>query len=212
MGTQPYRAPSRPDPAGAPPRELVYRTGDDGPTAGRALVQTAIIGAIGAGVAAAAGSPTIAAAILVGGGVVGAWRWRRAPARPGIAIRVERGSLEITGPRGEALVRARLADVTNVSLDTKSISKVEDGNALDIAIRGDSRVRPELDVSRIVVTWGAAPSTVRLTDAYLAHMDAVEWLGKIRTFLRAHGWVPEDERADLDDEDEDVDEVAPASE
>jgi hypothetical protein len=25
-------------------------------------------------------------------------------------------------------------------------------------------------------------------------MENVEWLGKIRSFLRAHGWVPEDER------------------
>jgi hypothetical protein len=25
-------------------------------------------------------------------------------------------------------------------------------------------------------------------------MESIEWLGKIRSFLRSHGWVPEDER------------------
>jgi hypothetical protein len=28
----------------------------------------------------------------------------------------------------------------------------------------------------------------------LPHFEATDWLGRIRVFLRKHGWVPEDER------------------
>ena len=47
----------------------------------------------------------------------------------------------------------------------------------------------------------------------MAHADSVEWLGKIRVFLRSHGWLPEDERTTssgpddvVEGEDDDVDE------
>lgn len=201
MSLQPYRVPSPPprERKRKPERELVYRTTDHerNAIAARAALQVGIVGAVIAVVVAAAGSSAGSILVCLVTAIVAAMRWGRAPDAPGIEIHVEDGRIEITSPKGDVLLRARLDDVANVSLDTKSIANVQDGNALDVAMRGESRVRPELDVSRIVVsTYGTTGAGVRLTDAYVAHMDAVEWLGKIRTFPRSHGWVPEEKKDD----------------
>jgi hypothetical protein len=60
----------------------------------------------------------------------------------------------------------------------------------------DAKVGPKVDTARIVLI-GASGREVRLTEDYLSHMHATEWMGKIRVFLRKHGWLPEDEREDL---------------
>ena len=57
----------------------------------------------------------------------------------------------------------------------------------------DAKVGPKVDTARIVLV-SASGRQVTLTQDYLAHMSATEWLGKIRVFLRKHGWLPEDER------------------
>jgi hypothetical protein len=81
-----------------------------------------------------------------------------------------------------------------VTLDTKSIRKVEPGRDVIPAVQFiTSQVGPEIDVARIVLDV-ADHTPVRLTDAFLPHTDSVEWIARIRVFLRAHGWVPEDER------------------
>ncbi len=56
----------------------------------------------------------------------------------------------------------------------------------------DSRVAPEIENARIVVVGKRGEA--RLSEEYLAHMEASEWLGKVRVFSRKHGWVPRDER------------------
>jgi hypothetical protein len=100
-------------------------------------------------------------------------------------------------------VHLRLTALRDVRLDTKSIRKVEPGRD---AVPGtqfiNTNLGPEIDVARIVLHVEGQSEPVRLTNAFLAHMDSMEWARKIRAFLRTHGWIPADERDDEDDEDD----------
>ena len=204
--------------------ELVYVANDQerhiGPA--RGALQIGIAGTVLGAVAAAVGHPEIGAGVILGAAALGFWRWRRAPDVSGLILRVDEGVL-VVHVRGtdEVIARTRLADLRNVTLDTKSIRKVEPGRDVVPAVQFiNSQVGPEIDVARILLELnGRVPSTIRLTEAFVAHTDSVEWIGKIRVFLRAHGWLPEDERTTLsvpdddadEDEDDDEDEVARGS-
>jgi hypothetical protein len=198
-----------------PPAELVYDGIDRGGRRlpGVGLVQAFSLPVVIAGALSAKVSPTAGLVGLVVSGAAGVW-WLRRPPQSGVVLRVEHGELLVI-PRGkkEPKARFKLTNLTNVALDTKTIQRVEDGGSAIPAMRfADSRVGPELDTARIVLVPRQG-SSLPLTEAHVAHMDATEWLGKIRVFLRKHGWVPADERGDEHgpdsiDEDEDEDEDA----
>ena len=57
------------------------------------------------------------------------------------------------------------------------------------------RTRGVIDVSRVMLVPMEPREPVALSEDDLAHMDAVELASQVRRFLRAHGWLPEDERA-----------------
>lgn len=95
-----------------------------------------------------------------------------------------------------------LADLSDVVLDTKTIQRVVEGPSMVAAVRYiDTRTNPDVDVARIVLVERDG-TTIRLGEKFLAHMDAVDSLGKIRVFLRKHGWLPDDERPADDEPDE----------
>jgi hypothetical protein len=195
--TSPYRAPDSIPEARA---ELVYVAGDRERHAApaRTAMQIGILGGVSGVVAAAAGFPSIGAAVLGVSAAVGIWRWRRAPEVLGIAIAVESGDLRVTNrATNKTLVDVRLVNLLDVALDTKSIRKVVPGKDAIPAVQFiNTSVGPEVDVARIVFHLADEQEPVFLTEPFLAHMDAVEWVGKIRSFLRQHGWVPADERDD----------------
>jgi hypothetical protein len=165
----------------------------------RALAQVAIAGGIVAWLTYLAGLQAISAVLLV---VSVAWavsRWRRTPDPAEVVLIVEYGVLKVTRARSQVLLCARTGRIANVALDTKTIRKVQQGSALTAAARFiDTKVGPEFDVARIVFDVDGLAEPVHLSEAYVAHMDCVEWLGRIRSFLRSHGWVPEDERDEED--------------
>jgi hypothetical protein len=195
--TTPYRAAgTNPEPRA----ELVYLSKDRENVVGpaRAALQAGIAGAVGGIVIAGAGYAAVGAGVLGLSTAFGLWRWRRAPEVTGIALIVEAGSLTVA-PRGtkKPLLEERLVDVLDVALDTKSIRKVLPGKDAIPAVQFiNTSVGPEVDVARIAFHLGdpADPKIVRLSDQFAPHMDAVEWVGKIRSFLRRNGWVPIDER------------------
>lgn len=195
--THPYRVEDAIDDARA---ELVYVAGDleRHVAPARTAMQIGIAGGAGGVLAAAVGAPSIGAAMLGLAAAIGIWRWRRAPEVAGIVIAVERGDLYVTNrSTKERLVEVRLVDLLDVALDTKSIRKVVPGKDAIPAVQFiDTRVGPELDVARIVF-YLANAKPVRLSEQFLAHMDTVEWVGKIRSFLRRQGWIPADERDPL---------------
>lgn len=178
--------------------ELIYVAGDrERHTAPvRSAMQGGMVGGVGGVIIAAAGFPSIGAALLGVAAALGVWRWRRAPEVAGITIAVERGDLHIAHrTTKEPLLDVRLVSLLDVALDTKSIRKVMPGKDAIPAVQFiNTSVGPEVDVARIVFHLADEQEPVRLSDQFLAHMDAVEWVGKIRSFLRSHGWVPADER------------------
>jgi hypothetical protein len=149
--------------------------------------------------------PTAAAVGMVAAAVGGIWWWRRAPHAGGVVLRVEGGDLLVlSANKKHVKERIRLEDL-DVVLDTKVIQRVQEGGSAIPAMRFiDATVGPELDTQRIVVLGGATNGKggkrLALTEEYVPHMDAVEWFGKIRVFLRKNGWTPADERAAPDSE------------
>jgi len=55
------------------------------------------------------------------------------------------------------------------------------------------QVGSESDVSRILLV--TCDQDIPLTDEYLSSSYTTESFGKMRRFLRSHGWLPEAERA-----------------
>ena len=195
--TSPYRIhdKSRKD---RPSAELVYLAQDQEKHVGpaRAAIQLSIAGGVSGMTAAGVGHPQIGAAIFAGTVLFGIWRWRRAPEIAGLLLHVDDGVLSITERSTKRIVvQVQLADLENVSLDTKSIRKVTPGQDAVPATRFiHSQVGPEIDVARIVLETSARPTPIHLSETFLAYSETVEWIAKIRMFLRSHGWLPTDER------------------
>jgi hypothetical protein len=87
-------------------------------------------------------------------------------------------------PRGRRKpVSVLLREVRNIEVE--SDTRVHSGG-------GGSENRVTLSCVCLIAGRGAARFT--LVEEPLVYMYAVEWLGKIRSFLRSHGWTPEGER------------------
>jgi hypothetical protein len=194
----PYRIPDLPDRSEPPPSSLVYEAIDRGQSQSSSVVffklfSLPVVASVAAAVVV---GPTAGLFALVG---TAAFAWtRRARTKMGAILRVEEGVLFITSrSTGAELLRLKLREVVDVRLDSKTIQRVVEGGSAIPAMRFlDSRVAPEIENARIVVVGERAEA--RLSEEYLAHMDASEWLGKVRVFLRKHGWVPRDERDEHD--------------
>jgi hypothetical protein len=175
-----------------PRSELVVTlSGQDRRSSAVALFQLFTAPLMVAGLLSVVLSPTAGLLGLVATGVIVIWMWRRRKQADRIVLAVESGDL-IVGAGGRPIARMRLGDLEDVALDTKSIRPVQEGGSAVPAVRFiDSKVGPEIDVSRIVLVGGGR--SMRLHEAHVAHMTATEWVGKIRVFLRKNGWVPLDE-------------------
>ncbi len=151
--------------------------------------------------AAALIEPWVGLAALVGSAALVVYRRRAERESTGAVLRVEHGDLIVAslGARRER-ARFRLASLRDVALETKTIQIVHEGATLVPGLQlVESKVGPKLDKARIVFVR-AGERDIHLTDPFLAHMDATEWLGKIRVFLRKQGWLPESELRGDDDE------------
>jgi hypothetical protein len=188
----PYRRAELPKSRGNPPRELFYKpqNREGQMTATRAYVRYVLF-AIPFAIFAAMASWGLALACVA---ALVAWdvaRWQREK-KLGVRLSIDSGRLAID-PRGTGGLAREipLGMLDDVSLDTR------------LAKRAGREVRPDgilasgpsftVDESRILfVVAGGEP--YRLTETFHSQSDEAEWLGKIRVFLRAHGWVPADER------------------
>lgn len=106
----------------------------------------------------------------------------------GVSVRVERNVLVLP----EA--RVPLDELLNVEIDSKAIQRITMQQPLGAPML-TSVVGPSLDAGRLVFVFldGEEERRAVLTETYAPHFHCVEWLGKVRVFLRTHGWVPEDE-------------------
>ena len=123
-----------------------------------------------------------------------AWKGMKQGPRKGVSLAVAEGNLVVRPSREKDPIC--LTEVRDVNLDTKTIHLVQEGPALVPQARFlSARPGPEVDRARVVIVT-RNDGEVLVTKEYLAHMDAVDWMAKIRVFLRKHGWVPEDERGE----------------
>ena len=193
----PYRLPPAADPTTTAPADLFYPAAIE---ASRTRVARAgalvwLLGPVLA-VVAFAGHPLLAGTGLVLVLAFAIGRARRAGKKTGVLLAVKDNVLTLTDG-GRPLLALPLAELDDVGLDSKSIRKVELGQDAVPAVRFiNTQVGPEIDVARISLSIEGREEPFLLTSAFLPHMDAVEWAGKIRSFLRRHRWVPQDERDD----------------
>ena len=189
------RKPARTD-LSAAPSELVYAATDASRRGSSVVAMFKVFSApmIVVIVLSQIAGPTVAVVGMVASAIAAIWWWRRAPNLGGVVLRVERGELWVTSENRTMATRFPLAEV-DVELDTKTIQKVQEGGSAIPAMRFiDATVGPDLDVARIVVVGRS--ERLPLTDDSVPYMEATEWFGKIRVFLRKNGWVPGDERDD----------------
>jgi hypothetical protein len=177
------------------PRELVYAPLErQGPRPGAAALQIFAFPLIVGVIASVVLTPT---AGLVGIALTAAfmiWSFKR-PSDAGLLLRIDGGELVVSA-RASAMTttRMRLDDLADVVLETKTIQPLMDGTSAIPAMRFiEGRVGGDVDTARIALV-GCEGDSVLLGATYLAHMEALEWFGKIRVFLRQHGWVPASEQ------------------
>lgn len=117
-------------------------------------------------------------------------------------LRIERGVLAVSSSRSKTTrFSIELADLDNVLLDSKTIQRVTEGDSAIPAMRLlDSKVGPDVDVTRIALI-AADGRRCLLTDEHMPYTETSEAFGKLRVFLRKHGWVPADEREEEVDDD-----------
>ncbi len=180
------------------PSELVYAANDASRRGSSVVVMFQLFSAplvVGL-ILSQIGGGTLALGGMIVAAAVAIWWWKRAPHAGGVVLRVEGNELKVLSANRKVEKERFALDDVDVVLDTKTIQKVQEGGSAIPAMRFiDATVGPELDTARIVVVATSGRRRIALTEDYVTHMDATEWFGKIRVFLRKNGWIPADERA-----------------
>lgn len=149
--------------------------------------------------------PALFLAALAAAFVWGAITGLRALRPDELVVRVAGGEVVFSRRHDPTSARTfSLAAVRDVRLESRTIQRVTPGSEPTGTQFIDTRVGPSVEISRIVVE-GERPHA--LFDEPIAYSLAVDMLGKIRAFLRRHGWVPEDERVRVEEDEEDDDDA-----
>jgi len=123
-------------------------------------------------------SPTAGLVALGAGAALWIARWK--PNRGRFVLRVIEDTIEIARERGkDPPLRVPIADVLDVTLERKTSQT-------------NGRVTERL---RLALERKTPEETIYVPDSPLTPIEAQEWLGKVRVFLRKHEWLPKDERA-----------------
>ncbi len=194
---QPYRAPAESEEKKKAGSTLVVATDEAerhvGPA--RRFLQVFFVSSILGSALVMTGWGVAGVVVGVGGFAWAIARARKKPMHAGQVLEVRDEAVDVR-VRNVSVARIALAKLDDVRLDTKKLVRGAGvGAASDLEFHGKSRV--EASLARIVLVDDGERETP-LGEEWLAHVDAIEWLGKIRKFLRAHGWVPADERHEDD--------------
>jgi hypothetical protein len=202
---QPYRVPAGREGEKKPERTLVF-TGEDserhvGPA--RRFLQVFFLSSLLGSILLVCGYGVMGLLVGTGGAVWAFARAWRTPPRSGLLLNVKGGALEVVVRRSRVrLAHLPLGALEDVRLDTKTHARADRGAGAIGALHfhGEAGSR-EVNLARIVLVDQRGGETL-LGEDWLAHVDAIEWLGTIRKFLRTHGWVPVDERREHDEHEE----------
>lgn len=156
-----------------------------------------VIAALSFGVAAAgifaAINPGFGLATLVGSVGWALWNAREKGERGSVTLGVDAGDLLLVDRQAVLPRRVALAKVREVEIESKAIRRVTYAQQVGEAIPS-THVSGDVDVARIVLVVEGEPRPLRLTESYESYSNCAECFGKVRVFLRAHGWLPENER------------------
>jgi hypothetical protein len=117
----------------------------------------------------------------------------------GLLLRVQNRRLHVERRLGGEPIDVGLDELHEVRLDTKGIEKnlnMARADGVNTVFGMDSKHAIGLDVSRIELV--TEDESILLANDYISHSLCADSLRSIRLFLRAHGWKPIDERAELD--------------
>jgi hypothetical protein len=193
-----FREPEPPPANEAPPAELTFTPKEAQSDAEKTWMSGLAMTLLPIGVAGALGaivSPTAGAVgFLVAAAAAVAWRKH---AHDPMVLRVRAGALELgTQKKAKTSLTIPLRDLLNVRLDTKEVRRLQEGSHAIIGVRfDDTRAVASTEHARLELVRREG-SPIFLPDKHVAHMEASEWLAKVRVFLRKNGWVPADERDD----------------
>jgi len=170
--------------------EAEWRDGDD-PSGGFSSNLLAAGGAVMAVFTAQMMPPL---GIALASATLGWWVWQRQRvARARIRAEVHGEMLWVWCDGADTREELPLAVVREVSLERRTTQRVihrrEIGDAVPTtALSGD------IDLARIVLLRDDGEGPLRLSERYASNLECMEHYGKLRVFLRSHGWLPEDER------------------
>jgi len=139
-----------------------------------------------------AASPTIAVvfAVVVTAGFVVVFRSR--PPR-GFSLEVHGETLVISRSDESKPTTVALGAVRNVEIERKAIQRVTYQQQYSDPMP-TTELSGDVEVARIVLSLDGDAPPERLTEAWAPVFVCMERFGKVRTFLRAHGWLPLPER------------------
>lgn len=186
----PYRDPAEPEARPpAPPR--FERPWCDARAAGTswAIYQVAFMGVFASGLLAAAWPPLGVAGVAG----VGAWLYARGRRRTPLLLQAEVvDGVATVRFRGEPVLVAPLAAIVDIVVDSSEIQRVTYHQAVGDPLPS-TQVSGDVQVGRLVARLDDGRA-VRLTETAESYSACMETFGKLRVFLRAHGWKPADER------------------
>lgn len=143
---------------------------------------------------AAVGLPLLAIPAFVAAVIATRVARHRARTRPAATLSIEGSMLRVSGPDSKEMLLVPLEEVLDLELDTRSVEPVQEApGPIPELMFVNATVGPAIDRSRIAVVTLRSGS-LQLTEELGSHGDALEWRGKMRQFLRKHGWVPARER------------------
>lgn len=139
-----------------------------------------------------AASPTVAVvfAVVVTAGFAVVFR-ARPPKGVGLAVHGE--TLVISRPDEPKPTTVALASVRNVEIERKAIQRVTYQQRISDALPS-TELSDDVEVARIVLSLDGDVPPEALTETWAPVFVCMERFGKVRTFLRAHGWLPLPER------------------
>jgi hypothetical protein len=186
-----YRLPARRGTDESTPTELVYEFPDARLRRRTPYELAALMGGpivLGGALALGTG-PVVGLLVLVGTGALSAWAWTSRGSL-GVVLQIADETLCVRA-RGDdrfEATRVLLSDLDEVELDETMLPDAPTRDGEDGGISsGPSRN------GRIVLV-AKSGARIPLTNEYRPHIEATEWFGRVRTFLRKNGWEPKDER------------------
>jgi hypothetical protein len=166
----------------------------------RAAVKIFFVGSAIAAVVLLAGFVILSIVFFLVTSAVAWQRWRR-PRGPNrdVVFQIEKGVLKVySGGDYAPRIVAKVRHIREVALEESKTIERGGGDIGALDGLGGSSAATKAEESRICIDDGERVTPV--TDDRYPRLECVEWLGRVRSFLRSHKWLPEDERAESEGE------------